>query len=108
MPPRWLARVIEEIRRCGRTHAVDFTAKADEELLALDLGLSVEDACDVLSRLTARDFVERVVSLVTGEPMYVFGPEVASVRLYIKIVLRKRCVVISFHDSQETEGDDDT
>ena len=73
MPPRWLVRVIEEVRRCGLTRAVDFTAKA-----------------------------------VTGEPMYVFEPHVAGVSLYIKIVLRQRCVVISFHEREAAEDDGDT
>ena len=108
MPPRWLVRVIEEVRRCGRTRAVDFTANADEELLALDLGLAEQDACDVLSRLSARDFAQRVISSVTGEPMYVFQPHVAGVSLYIKIVLRQRCVVISFHEREAAEDDGDT
>jgi hypothetical protein len=49
VPPRWLGRVVEEVRRCGRTRAVD----------------------------------------------------------YIKIVLRQRCVVISFHEREETQDDDD-
>jgi len=48
-----------------------------------------------------------MVSRVTGELMYVFEPEFAGVPLYIKIVLRQRCVVISFHEREETQDDDD-
>ena len=37
MPPRWLVNVLERVRHCGRGSAVDFTLKANEELLGLDL-----------------------------------------------------------------------
>ena len=106
MPPRWLVRVLEEIRRCGLTRSVDFTVKADEELLGLGLALNHDDACDVLARLSIRDFEERTVSTRTGEVMYVFTPRVAGVLLYIKLVLRRRCVLISFHE-QDTASDDE-
>lgn len=92
MPPRWLVRALEEIRRCGLTRDVEFTVKADEELLELGLALGWDDACDVLARLSMRDFVERTTSTRTGEFMYVFGPEVAGVPLYVKVILRRRCV----------------
>lgn len=75
-------------------------------MLALDLGLAEEDACDVLAHLSARDFSERITSTVTGEVMYVFAPRVADVVLYVKVALRRHCVVISFHELENTEGDD--
>ena len=107
MPPRWLVRALEEIRRCALMRSVDFTVKADEELLALGLALSQDDACDVLARLSIRDFAERTVSTLTGEVMYVFTPRVAGISLYVKLLLRRRCVVISFHEQDETRDSED-
>ena len=108
MPPRWLVRALEEIRRCGLMRDVDFTLKADEELLGLDLALGRDDACDVLSRLSMRDFVERTISTRTGEFLYVFMPDVAGVSLYVKVVLRRRCVVISFHEQEKASDGEDS
>jgi hypothetical protein len=100
-------RALEEIRRCGLTRSVDFTVKADEELLALGLALNQDDACDVLARLALRDFAERTVSTLTGEVMYVFTPRVAGISLYVKLLLRRRCVVISFHEQDEARDSED-
>ena len=107
MPPRWLLRVLEEVRRCGRLRAVDFTLKAKEELIGLGLALNDDDACDTLAGLSLRDFAERTTSTLTGEFMYVFTPEVAGLRLYVKVVLRRRCVVVSFHEQDEDGGADE-
>ena len=108
MPPRWLVRALEEIRRCGLARSVDFTVKADEELLALGLALNQDDACEILARLSLRDFAERMISTRTGEFMYVFTPQVAGVSLYVKVILRRRCVVISFHEQDPAEDREDT
>jgi hypothetical protein len=66
-----------------------------------------DDACDVLARLALRDFAERTVSTLTGEVMYVFTPRVAGISLYVKLLLRRRCVVISFHEQDEARDSED-
>ena len=98
MPPRWLVRALEEIRRCGQMR---------EELLGLGLAVNQDDACDILARLSMRDFAERTISTLTGELMYVFAPEVAGVSLYVKVILRRRCVVISFHEEESARDGED-
>jgi hypothetical protein len=32
--------------------------------------------------------------------MYVFKPKVVGIVLYVKVVLRRECVVISFHENE--------
>ena len=59
-----------------------------------------EDACDVLAGLRSVDFDSVVTSIGTGETLYVFKPEVASMRLYVKLLTRTHCVVISFHEDR--------
>ena len=46
----------------------------------------------------------RLVSRETDEWLYVFKPRIAGIVLYVKVVLRADCVVISFH---EERGNDD-
>src|SRR2546422_11559559 len=69
--------------------------------------LDEEDACDVLANLTTSDFVERAGSKKTGEWMYVFKPTVGEVILYVKVILRSDCVVISFHDEEDQSDEED-
>ena len=66
-------------------------------------GLDEDDCCDVLKELTAPDSAGRIRSTITGEWMYVFKPTVTSTRLYLKLILRRNCIIISFHE----EGDED-
>src|SRR5574341_596919 len=51
--PRWLPRVLARIHRLAAEGKVQFTEKAFEELRALPLGISSEDACHILENLTA-------------------------------------------------------
>ena len=81
--------------------------KALQELARLDMGLDEEDACDVLANLAPSDLVERFVSKKTGEWMYVFKPSVGGIVVYVKVVLRSDCVVISFHDEGDYDDEDD-
>ena len=81
--------------------------KALQELAALDMGLDEEDACDVLANLAQSDLFERLVSKKTGEWMYVFKPSVGAVVVYVKVVLRSDCVVISFHEEEDHSDEDD-
>ena len=98
--PRWLVQLMGRIRELAARGHVRFTLKAIRELAALGLGLDVQDFCDVLVRLTTADFVKRIQSDVTGEWMYVFKPAVAGTVVYLKVVVRSACVVVSFHEDQ--------
>ncbi len=102
--PRWLPRVLARIHRLAIVGKVQFTEKALEELRALPLGISVEDAHHILENLTANECAGRLVSREAEEWLYVFKPQIAGTVLYVKVVLRADCVVISFH---EEGGDDD-
>jgi hypothetical protein len=85
---------------------VRFTLKALRELAALGAGLGVQDACDVLAALTADDFAARLESELTGEWMYIFKPAVVGTVVYLKLVVRTACVVVSFHED-EGEADEE-
>jgi hypothetical protein len=98
--------VLVRIREMAARRKVRFTMKALQELAALDMGLDEEDACDVLANLAPSELVERLVSKKTGEWMYVFKPSVGGVVVYVKVVLRSDCVVISFHE-EEGHSDED-
>lgn len=76
--------------------------KARRELAEIELGLDEEDACRVLAKLAREDSAGRVASTPTGEWLYVFKPVVAGTVLYLKVILRNDCIVVSFH---EDEGD---
>ncbi len=95
------------IRELATQRKVGFKLKALRELAALGMGLDEEDACDVLANLATSDFVERVGSKKTGEWMYVFKPTVGEVILYVKVILRSDCVVISFHEEEDQSDEDD-
>jgi hypothetical protein len=103
---RWLSEALERIHELASQGRARFTMKALQELAALDLGLDEEDACHVLANLGASDLVERLASEKTGEWMYVFKPGVGGVVIYAKLILRRDCVVISFHE-EEGPGDED-
>ena len=102
--PRWAARVLAEIHRLVALRRVRFTLKATQELAALELGLDEQDALQILSELRVADLVGRVESRHTPEWLYVCKPEVGGINLYVKLIVRSECVVISFH---ENEGDAD-
>ncbi|HWR21783.1 MAG TPA: type II toxin-antitoxin system MqsR family toxin [Verrucomicrobiae bacterium] len=100
MRRRWLTAVLARIRESTARRKVRFTMKALQGLAALGVGLDEEDACDVLAHLDPSDFVERLASQKTGEWMYVFKPSVGGVAVYVKVVLRADCIVISFHEEE--------
>jgi len=101
---RWLPRLLKRIHRLALAGRVRLTTKAAREVALLGLGLNLDDVCDVLAGLTNEDFVKRVASSTTGEWLYVFNPVIAGATLYLKLVVRAHCVVISFHeDEQEDE-----
>ena len=106
MRQRWLAKVLARIRRLASQETVLFTLLALRELAALDMGLDEEDACRVLANMKAADFAERAVSKKTGEWMYVFKPRVGEIVVYVKVVVRNECVVISFHEEEDQNNED--
>jgi hypothetical protein len=105
--PGWLPKVLVRIADLAAAGRVSFTYKALRELAALPLGLDVEDVRDVLMRLTTRDSAGRRVSDVTGEWMYVFRTHVEVTLIYVKVILRSDCVVVSFHTDEGAGHDED-
>lgn len=101
--PRWLTRAIARIRSSACAGQVQFTRKALSVRQLLRLGLNQEDALRILADLSASDFDRRIRSATTGSWLYVFRPTVRDAQLYVRIVLRAGCRVISFHD----EGGDE-
>lgn len=102
--PRWLPQLLRRIHELAGRGRVRLTLKAQRELASLGAGLDLQDACDVLAALTVDDFFQRFESVHTSEWMYVFKPSVAGTLVYLKLVLRAECVVVSF---QEDEGEAD-
>jgi hypothetical protein len=96
--PRWLRSVLIRIHDLAAQRRVRFTLKARIELAEISLGLDAEDARDVLGSLSARDFIGRLISDRTGEWLYVFKPRVFGMTVYVKLVLRNQCVIVSFHE----------
>lgn len=107
MPARWLTSALARIRALAAQRKVRFTLKAFRELAAIALGLDEEDARHILANLSAGDFSERLVSAETGEWLYVFKPTVAGIVLYVKVVVRADCIVISFHEDKDQNDEDD-
>ncbi len=96
--PRWLPRVLTRIRSLAADRRVSFTLKARRELAELGTGLDEEDACELLAALTAQDSVGRLRSSASGEWMYIFKPGLDDKVLYLKVILRGDCIVVSFHE----------
>ncbi len=105
--PRWLPRVLRRVRELAAARNVLFTLKARRELAGLEFGLDEEDACDVLASLKAEDSAGRLGSAATGEWLYLFKPQFDGTTLYLKLVLRSVCVVVSFHEDSGDEDEED-
>ena len=90
--PRWLKDVLARIRELASDRKVRFTHKALRELATLDLG------CKILEGLTTSDSAGRNRSVITGDWMYMFKPTVGGTLLYLKVIVRGSCIVISFHE----------
>jgi len=98
---RRLSKVLTRTRALAAARNVLLTLKARRELAGLELGLDEEDACELLARLTVEDSAGRVASAATGEWMYLFKPQVSETILYVKLILRNNCVVVSFHEDED-------
>jgi len=97
--PRWLRDILPRIRELAHAKRVRFTYKALRELDDLGLGLDSDDCCDVLEHLTVADSDGRFRSLIGNEWMYLFTPTVMGTKLYLKVIVRGECVIISFHEA---------
>jgi hypothetical protein len=69
-----------------------------------ELALDEEDALQILAELSIADLTGRLESAKTPEWLYIFKPEVGGSLLYVKLIVRAECLVVSFH---EDEGDAD-
>ena len=96
--PRGLVKVLTRVRALAAKERVRFTLKALRELAAL--GLDARDARETLGALRTADFVKRLVSAATGEWMYVYKPRVGETSIYLKLILRDGCLVVSFHEDE--------
>lgn len=99
----WLSRVLDRIHTRAREGNVRLTVKAFAEVRELGLGLGVSDVIDTLLALSPTDFAGRVRSTISSEWLYMFKPTVAETVLYVKVVLRNDCVVVSFHKDETDE-----
>ena len=102
----WLPRILIHIHEFAVRREVRFTLKARREMAALGFGLDPVDVCDVLAHLTREDSVGRLRSESTGDWLYIFKPHIASTILYVKLILRNGCLIVSFHEDEG--GEDDT
>jgi len=107
--PPWQRRVLTRLRALAAAGRVNFTAKARDEMATA--GLHPEDVLDILSSLGRAERIARVRSERHGEWLYVCRPRVGSSPLYLKVVLRSGCTLISCHDdapdatSEATDGE---
>ncbi len=99
--PNWLASILHRLQDLASRGRVRFTVKALEEIEELSSELSIEDVYFVLANLQQDDFVERFVSEKTDEWMYVYKPLVEGEVIYVKVILRTECVLISFHEDED-------
>jgi hypothetical protein len=65
--------------------------------------LDEEDACDIMASLRAADSTGRIRSATTHEWMYLFKPQQTETTLYLKLILRSDCIVISFHGDEDDQ-----
>ncbi|MGH7575282.1 MAG: type II toxin-antitoxin system MqsR family toxin [Longimicrobiales bacterium] len=97
--PGWLAKALRRIHALAAALRIRLTYKANRE--AVGLGLDLEDVRQLLMGLTVGESAGRQASAATGEWLYIFKPGVGGVRLYLKLILRDDCVVVSCHDDDD-------
>ena len=100
---RWRPRIVTRVHELVSERKLRFTHKALCEMSGLGLGLDEWDACEILRTLSGNDLVDRVASDLTAEWMYVFKPRIAETVVYLKLILRTDCVVISFHEAGDAD-----
>lgn len=95
---RWFPKILAEVHRSASEGSVLLTLKALRE--SVSMGLAPEDVRDVIGSLTAADSTGRLRSKSTGEWMHVFKPRVGDEVVYVKLIVREDCVVVSFHEDE--------
>jgi hypothetical protein len=104
-PPGGVAAALKRIGDLTLWGRVKFTYKARRELA--ELRLAQVDACEVISCLTLEHLVGRLVSEHSGEWLYVFRIEIVGLQVYVKLILRDECVVVSFHEESVPDASQD-
>lgn len=99
--PRWLPKTLRRVRELASARRVLFTLKARRELANLGIGLDEDDACEMLALLRPEESAGRLRSEATGEWMYLFKPTLGGALVYVKLILRSNCVVVSFHEDED-------
>jgi hypothetical protein len=99
--PSWRQRIVARIRAMAESGQVALSAKVVLELIELGLPLRSTDVVAVLQDLAEEDLVGRIRSEVSNEWLYVFKPEVGGMLMYVKVAIREKCVVISFHEDNQ-------
>lgn len=102
---RWLFGVLARVRSLAAERRVSFTGKSLRGISELELGLDAEDVCEFLSSLSPRDSAGRIRSTSTSEWLYVFRSSILENRVYVKLILRDDCVIVSFHLDEEKQNE---
>ena len=105
--PRWLPRILDRVHELAEAAKIRFTAKAFAELGTLPILLDIDDVRDVLLALEVADSAGRLRSATTSEWLYVWKPRVLEVVLYVKLIVRNDCVIVSFHEDRPPPDDED-
>ena len=61
----------------------------------------------MLEYLSTEDSAGRLASRTTGEWMYVFKPDVGGQIIYVKVMLREKCLVVSLHEDEGADHEED-
>src|SRR5215470_5495749 len=102
---RWLLRILKRIHESAAAGRLWLTYKAEAE--ALLFCFSPDDVREILAGLDAEDCAGRRASATTGEWMYVFKSDVGGQSIYVKVLLREDCVVVSFHEDAGGRHEED-
>ena len=98
--PKEILLLIQSLAKEGK---VSFTYKAVREIAMLEIGLDETDVCEILKEIKATDSFEKIKSKISDEWMYVFKVSVATTLVYLKLILRDNCIVISCHEDSPYE-----
>lgn len=101
---RYLPWILGKIRHLALNGNVQFTLKALSELALIEIGLDETDVCEILAELDISDFKGRKLSVITEEYLYVFAQMVGGMEIYMKVIVREYCLVISFHEDLKNEN----
>ncbi len=100
--PRYAHIALRRIKALATQRAIRITLKALDEIAVLEPPADIDDVVETLEHLVIGDWAGRLISHATGEPMYVFKPSTIFGIVYVKVVIRTDCIVVSFHEEVET------